>query len=532
MKRKLVCAVAGALAVSAAMLSGCFNNPADSDDAGKPVITTALQDRAADFGDTVTFTVVVSGDPAPAFQWYKDGTALAGKTSAALTIAGVVLADAGTYVVTATNSKGSVSDTAVLTVSGGEPAIGLQSASDTVSPGDTVSLFAQVAGNRPFTWQWYRNDTAIASATDSILTLAGITAADLGTYKVIVSNSVGADTSVAIVISATAAKVFIAESDFESGQLEWISGGAVASQNLPIYRDAAVRTHGGYLYILERFGADNIIKFDPSKTDQSGVLYQVPIGDNYNPQDIEFVSATKAYIANQNHPSISIFNPSTGAVTGSIDISAYTFNPDSNVSPYANQMALAGANLYVMLQRRDGWNPGAPTLIITINTATDAVSAADTFACTFKNGYDMVYVDGALYVTNPGSWYDIADGGIEKIVLATKTVSTVMTEATLGGNPNQIVHKSGTRFYVQTYVGWKNVAVKEIDAATGAVIATLPDIVDAFGGIYYDDFENKLYVGERDPATVGVKVFENNVKTAGPLKTDASLPPTGMVVLR
>jgi hypothetical protein len=107
-----------------------------------------------------------------------------------------------------------------------------------------------------------------------------------------------------------------------------------------------------------------------------------------------------------------------------------------------------------------------------------------------------------------------------------------MTETTLGGNPNQIVHKSGTRFYVQNYVGWKNTIVNEIDASTGTIVAILPGVVDAFGGICFDSFENKLYVGECDSVNIGVKVFENNIQTAGPLKSANSLPPTGMVMVR
>jgi hypothetical protein len=361
----------------------------------------------------------------------------------------------------------------------------------------------------------------------SMLTLSLFAGAILFTGCFEDNNPTGPD-------NATGGKLFVVESDYQSGLVEWltIEGSTLGTGNLSVYSDACVRTYGGYLYILERFGADNVIKFDPSKTDESGVLYQTHLGDNWNPQDIEFVSETKAYIANQNEPKITIFNPTAGTVTDNIDISAYTFNPDSNASPYANQMALSEGKLYVMLQRRDGWNPGAPTLIITINTSTDAISAADTIACQYKNGFDMVCVDGVLYVTNPGSAFSTGDGGIEKIDLSTKTVTTIIDETALGGNPNQIVHKSGSRFYVQNYIGWKNVSVVEIDASSGAVVTTLPEITDAFGGICYDSESEKLYVGERDSIDVGIRVFEDNAQVAGPVKSSNSLPPAGMVIVR
>lgn len=329
-------------------------------------------------------------------------------------------------------------------------------------------------------------------------------------------------------------RLFVVETDFQSGKLEWLSAGGngLSEDNIPVYSDAAARAYKGYVYILERDGADNITKIDPSAKVAEAVLYQVHLGDGWNPHDIEFVSETKAYIANQNEPSITVFNPATGTMEKQIDISAYTFNPDSNMSPYAEQMALCDGKLYVMLQRRDGWNPGAPTMILTVDTGTDEVLADDTIVCRYTNGYDMVCVGGALYITNPGSIYTTGDGGIEKISLADKSVQTIIDEDALGGNPNQIVHKSGSLFYVQNYVGWQNVSVVEVDAESGTVVETLSGVKDAYGGIAYDPEESKLYVGERDSSSTGILVFKDNEKTAGPLQSEKSLPPSNMVIVR
>ncbi len=326
-------------------------------------------------------------------------------------------------------------------------------------------------------------------------------------------------------------RLFVIESDFESGLLERVSTDdySMCTANFDVHSDIVVRDFGGYLYILEKKGADNVIKFDPSGSDESGILYQEHLGDNWNPYDIDFVSETKAYIINQNEPKITVFNPSDGTVVKHIDISGHTFNPDSNVTPYANEAVLYQEMLYVQLQRRNGISPGAPTMVLTVDTESDAV--VDSMTCTYKNGYDMICVDGVLYVTNPGS-FDIGDGGIETIDLATGEVVTLIDENTLGGNPNQIVHKSGTRFYVTNYVGWKNVEVVEIDAATGTVIATVPGVTDAFGGILYDNEDGRLYVGERGAGRVGVLVYKENQLIAGPLTTDKTLPPSGMTIVR
>ena len=339
-------------------------------------------------------------------------------------------------------------------------------------------------------------------------------------------NSTGPDSSTG------GTKLFIAESDFQSGLLEWMNVGdnTISSPVLSIYSDAGVRAFGEYLYVIEHYGADNILKFDPSKNDKSGILYQKHVGDNWNPSDMEFVSETKAFVSNMDEPKITVFNPANGEVVKNIDISTYTFRPDSNSSPYANDMQLVGSDLYVLLQRRNGYKPGATTLILKINTTTDAIT--DTISMQYKNGYAMAYCDGALYISNPGSVYATGDGGIEKVILSTKAVSTVIDEISLGGNPNQIVYKSGSHFYVQNYIGWKNVKVVELDVAGGTIVATLPNVKDAFGGIYYDDAKSRLYVGERDSVEMGVRIFENNQQVGSTIKSSNSLPPTGMMIVR
>jgi hypothetical protein len=82
-----------------------------------PVITTAPVSQTVFAGAAVTLSGAASGSPSPAFQWHKDGSPLAGATTGTWTIAAAALADAGTYVFTATNSVGTATSApAVLTV--------------------------------------------------------------------------------------------------------------------------------------------------------------------------------------------------------------------------------------------------------------------------------------------------------------------------------------------------------------------------------------------------------------------------------
>jgi hypothetical protein len=81
-------------------------------------ICALASSATATVGDQVTIFVQADGTPPLAYQWFKDGTAIAGATTSTYTIAAAALADAGTYTAKVSNSAGAtVSDNAVLTVS-------------------------------------------------------------------------------------------------------------------------------------------------------------------------------------------------------------------------------------------------------------------------------------------------------------------------------------------------------------------------------------------------------------------------------
>ena len=90
--------------------------------AGGPAILFPPRGATVNAGTTVALTVGATGSPAPAFQWRKDGAAIAGATSDTLVLASVAPADTGYYSVVVSNSGGSAtSAAALLAVSTGQP---------------------------------------------------------------------------------------------------------------------------------------------------------------------------------------------------------------------------------------------------------------------------------------------------------------------------------------------------------------------------------------------------------------------------
>src|SRR5262249_12238875 len=125
-------------------------------------------------GESVSFTVTITGSPAPALQWRRNGVDLAGATSSLLVLDNVQSSEAGPYSVVATNPAGTVtSRDAVLEVDSpvgsSAPVFTVQPASQTIASGGTVVFTAVAPGAVNF--QWRRNSLPLAGATRATLVL-------------------------------------------------------------------------------------------------------------------------------------------------------------------------------------------------------------------------------------------------------------------------------------------------------------------------------------------------------------------------
>jgi hypothetical protein len=209
------------------------------------VIVTAPAARTVGAGTSATFAVVASGSPTLTYQWRRAGVAISAATNptattAALTLANPQAADAGNYDVVITNSAGAAtSATAALTVTPAAPVVISAPAAPTFAPGATATLSVVASGTAPFTYQWRKAGVAItgnATATTATLSLPGATAADSGSYDVVITNALGSTTSAAIALSITVTPPAPVLWDFvtatpKSGLPADVSGGTVIQRN-------------------------------------------------------------------------------------------------------------------------------------------------------------------------------------------------------------------------------------------------------------------------------------------------------------
>src|ERR1700722_2966655 len=177
-----------------------------------PSITTQPVSQTVTVGQTATFSVVAAGTAPLSYQWQKNGSNIAGATSASYKTPSTTSADNGsTFKVLVSNSVGNVtSNTATLTVNAAAvaPTITTQPVNQTVTAGQTAAFSVVATGTAPLNYQWQKNGANITGATSAGYTTPATTTSDSGAiFKVVVSNSAGSTTSNAATLTVNSAQI-------------------------------------------------------------------------------------------------------------------------------------------------------------------------------------------------------------------------------------------------------------------------------------------------------------------------------------
>ncbi len=164
-----------------------------------PANQTAVQ------GSNVAFSANVTGLPEPMLQWLQNGMTLAGQTNATLVLTDVQLGQSGdVYSLIATNISGAATNSATLTILV-PPAISMQPTNLAATNGFSASFSVSASGVPTPAYQWYFASNAIPFATGPAYTIPSVSAANMGSYYVILTNSVGSVTSSAATLTVDSA---------------------------------------------------------------------------------------------------------------------------------------------------------------------------------------------------------------------------------------------------------------------------------------------------------------------------------------
>jgi alpha-tubulin suppressor-like RCC1 family protein len=165
-------------------------------------LTEQPQSQDVGIGGTATFRVTAGGTPPIRYYWRKSGTNIPGANGSTYTILNVQSNHAGNYSVLVSNDFASVlSTTAVLTVHSG-PVITQQPQNQNVVAGSSVT-FTVIAQNAD-DYEWRKDGTPIANATNSFYAIASAQPSHVGAYSVRVRNQYGTVISSNALLNVTA----------------------------------------------------------------------------------------------------------------------------------------------------------------------------------------------------------------------------------------------------------------------------------------------------------------------------------------
>ena len=230
-----------------------------------PAIQTQPVGASVFVGSTVSLSVSATGQPAPTYQWRKNGVDLAGATATTLTLPNVQVGDSGSYVAVATNSAGTAqSNAASLTVSVPPPTIVTQPSNRTTYAGEAVGLSVVASGAPAPGYQWYRNGVPVVDATGANLIISNPQIADAGSYSVVVANAYGSVTSANVTLTVNPARPPIITS----------AASITGTINTPLsYHFSTHVPASSYIWDegnlpdgVGRFGAGELIQGTPSQT--------------------------------------------------------------------------------------------------------------------------------------------------------------------------------------------------------------------------------------------------------------------------
>lgn len=299
--------------------------------------------------------------------------------------------------------------------------------------------------------------------------------------------------------------------------------------------DAVLRFFDGRLYVVNRFGGDNVQVVHPVTY---ATTFQFSVGNGSNPHDIAFASPTKAYVTRFESPELWIVNPQTGAHTGTIALGAFA---DADGNPEMDRMIVVGPLLFVSLERINrpgGYVPDDTALVAVVDTRADtlvdcdpALPGTQAIQLQLANPVTTFQFDRAtsrLLVGCAGA-YGALDGGIEWVdPVNLESGGVAITEAALGGDVGDVVWVDAQRSYAIVADLAANTSLVRWRAADGTLLGTLWSP----GGYSLSDAEandaGELWVCRNSFTGSALRVYAMATETQSGAELHCTLPPTAI----
>ncbi len=339
--------------------------------------------------------------------------------------------------------------------------------------------------------------------------------------------------------------LFSFTSDYATGELRWMSPDSTTylPGALSFGQDTYVTAAGENLFILSRYpGILSCVKARDIYNEKA--IKQKRL-DGENPYEV-VVIGNKGYMVLWDTHYIQVFDPSSCTPTDKIPLPNLPPLQEGNTAISSRNPAsikASGDTLLITMQRLEwdslGMSPKTPNgLLVRINATTK--KTIDTISLKLYNPHKIVLSRGKLYISQNGL-YDpnmeiIIDGaGLEVVDLATGTTEVLVKGSELGGGVQSIaIDEKEQILYMLVYRQWRDAPIIPFDLFAKKAGNPLPNVIDGFGGLIFDDVARKLFIGERDLNEFGLKVYDPATKTTTPIIDNQKypLPPYSQAIAR
>jgi hypothetical protein len=240
--------------------------------------------------------------------------------------------------------------------------------------------------------------------------------------------------------------------------------------------DPVVRQHGDRVYVINRFGADNVTVLD---AESFALIEQISTGAGSNPQDVA-VQGSTLFVAALNAPGILVLDlerPDEGVIQ-TIDLSA--LDPADGI-PDCGSIYLVGDTLYATCGLLQNFMPVVPGKVAVIDAASRALTGS--FDLESKNPVGFLQpapadseLAGDLLVASV-DFAALTTGCVEHIRTGdTPGASCLVQNQDLGGYASDIAAGAGDTLHLAIIRGYgaggPDAALTSYDLGDGALRAT------------------------------------------------------------
>jgi len=306
----------------------------------------------------------------------------------------------------------------------------------------------------------------------------------------------------------------------------------------PGVSDTIVRAFEQTYFVIRRFMSDSIAAYDVA--DPTTPLYEFSTNSeaeaevSSNPHDLIFLNAEKAYLLRYGSPIMWVVNPSATSIEefilSEIDLSAF----DTVGPPEATRGVIVGNNLYVLMQRLDGFAPTQPGFVAVIDTTTDTLidpGTSDTLPGIELPAFNPadLSVDettGTIFISAfgdfgafDGSRPPAFSGGVVAVDTTDFSATQLIDDNEGTGRINIVEITSATRGYIVTEESFGVTSLDQFNPVTGQIEALA---IAGLSGVDIRDLavgpDGNLWVAVADataPRVVIINPADNSVVSDG-----------------